>query len=99
MVIPRRENPGRDVGGLSTEDLAQLSELPERNLVLDRWDFVKPFPDGGVLNVSINDLTHFDTQNSPNPPVQKIVEGVKKSLPGSPALAAPQQKVTRYGLE
>ena len=99
MVIPRRENPGQDVGGLSTENLAQLSELPERNLVLDRWDFVKLFPDGGVLNVSIDDLTHSDTQNLPKPPVQKNVEGVKKSLPGSPSLAVPQQKVTGYGLE
>ena len=99
MVTPRREKPGRDVGGLSTEDLAQVSELPERNLVLDRWDVVKLFPYGSVLGVLIDDLTHFDTQNSPNPPVQKYFEGVKKSLPESPALAAPQQKVTRDGPE
>ena len=71
MVTPRREKPGRDVGSLSTEDLAQVSELPERDLVLYHWDVVKCFPDGGVLDVSIDDLTHFDTQNSPNPPVQK----------------------------
>ena len=99
MVTPRRENPGRDVGGLLTEYLAQVSELPERNIVLDRWDVVKTFPDGGVLNVSIDDLTHFDTQNSPNLPVKKNFEGFKKSLPDSPALAAPQQKVTQDGLE
>ena len=94
MVTPRREKPGRDVRGLLTEYLSQVSELPERDLVLDRWDVVKLFPYGGVLDVSIDDLTHFDTQNSPNPPVQKYFEGVKKSLPDSPALAAPQQKVT-----
>ena len=45
-----------------------MSELPEIDLVLDRWDVVKLFSDRGVLDVSINDLTHFDAQNSPNPP-------------------------------
>ena len=98
-VTPRRDKPGRDVGGLLTGDLAQVSKLPERDIVLDRWDVVKLFPDGGVLNVLIDDLTHFDMQNSPNPPVQKNFEGVKKSLPGSPALVAPKQKVTQDGLE
>ena len=99
MVTPRREKPGRDVRGLLKEDLAQVSELPERDLVLDSWDVVKRFPYGGVIDVSIDDLTHFDTQNSPNPPVQKYFEGVKKSLLDIPALAAPQQKVTRDVLE
>ena len=47
----------------------------------------------------IDDLTHFDTQKSPNHPVQKYFEGVKKSLPESPALATPQQKVTWDGPE
>ena len=88
MVTPRREKPGWDVGGLSTEDLAQVSELLERDLVLDRWDDVKNFPGGGVLDVLIDDLTHFDTHNSPNPPVQKNFEGVKKSLPGSPRITS-----------
>ena len=71
MVTPRRDKPGWDVGGLSTEDLDQVSELPEHDLVLDRWDVVTIFPDGGVLDVLIDDLKHFDTQNSPDPPVQK----------------------------
>ena len=87
------------MGSLSTEDLAQIIELPERDLVLDFWDVVKFFPDGGVLDVLINDLTHFDTQNSTNPPVQKYFKGVKKSLPESPALSGPHQKVTRDGPE
>ena len=99
MVTPRRENPGRDVGSLSTEYLAQVSELPERDLVLDRWDVVKLFTDGGVLDVLIDDLKHFDTQNLPNTPVQKYFEGVKKSLPESPALSGPHHKVTRDGPE
>ena len=64
----------------STEDLAQVSEFPERDLALDCWDVVNFFPDGGVLDVLIDDLTHFDTQNSPNPPVQKYFEGVNKSF-------------------
>ena len=81
MVTPRREQPGRDVGGLPTENLAQVSELPERNLVLDRWDIVKNFSDGDVLDVCIDELTHFDAQDSPIPPVQKYFEGIKKILP------------------
>ena len=89
MVATRREKPGRDVGSVLTEYIAQVSELPERDLVLDSWDVVKLFPDGGVRDVSIDDLTHFDTQNTPNPPVLKYFEGVKKSLPESPALSAP----------
>ena len=40
MVTSRREQPGQDAGGLPTEDLAQLSELRERDMVLDRWDIV-----------------------------------------------------------
>ena len=99
MVTPRREKPGWDVGSLATEDLAQVSELPERDMVLDRWDVVRLFSDGGVLDVSIDDLTHFDAQNSPNPPVQKYFEGVNKSLPKSPDLASPQQKITWDGPE
>ena len=60
MVTPCRDQPGRYVGGLPTENLAQVSDLPERNLILDRWDIVKLFSDGSVLDVSIYDLTHFD---------------------------------------
>ena len=99
MVTPWREKSGRDVGGLPTENIVHVSELPEHDLVLDRWDVVKLFPHGGVLDVTINDITHFDTQNSPNPPVQKYFKGFKKSLPESPAFADPQQKVTRDGPE
>ena len=77
MVTPRREQPGWDVGGLPTENLAQVSELPERNLVLDRWDIVKLFSDGGVLDVLIYDLNHFDAQDLPDPPVQKYFDGIK----------------------
>ena len=76
MVTPRREKPGRDVGSLATEDLAQVSELPERDLVLDPWDVVKRFSDGGVLDVLIEDLNHFDAQDLPNPPVQKYFEEI-----------------------
>ena len=69
MVTPCSEKPGHDVGRLAMEDLAQVSELPERDLVLDCWDVVKLFLDGGVLDVSIDNLTHFDAQDSPNSPV------------------------------
>ena len=89
MVTPRREKPGQDVGSLATEYLAQVSEQPENNLVLDRWDVVKRFSDGGVIDLLIDDLNHFDEQNSPNPPVHKYFEGVKKSLPESSALTSP----------
>ena len=85
--------------GLLTEDLVQVSELPERDLVLDRWNIVKLFSDGGVLDVSTNDLTHFDAQDLPDPPVQKYFEGIKESLPEIPALASPQQKITWNGPE
>ena len=71
IVTSLCEKPGRDVGSLATEDLAQVSELPERDLVLDCWDVVKLFSDGGVIYVLIDDLTRFDAQYLPNPPVQK----------------------------
>ena len=87
------------MGGLPTEDIAQVSELLERDLVLDRWNIVNLFLDGGVLDVSINDLTNFDAQDSPDPPVQKYFEGIKESLQESPALAFPQQKITWNGPE
>ena len=99
MIIPRREKPGRDVGSLATEDLAQVSELPERDLVLDSWDVVKLFSDGGVIYVLIDDLTRFDAQSLPNTPVQNYFEGIKKNLPESPTLASPQQKITWNGPE
>ena len=35
-----------------------------------RWDIVKLFSDGGVRDVSIDDLTHFDAQDSPDPHVE-----------------------------
>ena len=95
MVTPSREQPGLDVEGLPTEYLAQLSELPERDMVLDRWDIVNLFSVGGVLDVLIDDLTHFDVQYLPDPPVQKYFKGIKESLPESPALASPQEKITR----
>ena len=87
------------MGSLAIEDIAQVSELPERNLVLDCWDVVKLFSVGGVLDVSIDDLTHFDAQDSRNPPVQKYFEGIKKRLPESPDLASPQKKITWNGPE
>ena len=99
MVTPCRDNLGPDLGSLAMEYLAEVSELPECDPVLDCWDAVKLFLDGGVLDVSIDDMTHLDAQDSPNPPVQKYFEGIKKSLPKSPALASPQQKITRNGLE
>ena len=99
MVTPRREKPGQDVGSLTMEDLAQVSELPEPDLVLNCCNIVKLFSDGGILDVLIDDLTHFDAQDTSNPPVQKYFEGIKKSLPESPALTSPQQKITRNGLE
>ena len=76
------------------EDLSQVSELLEFNMVLDRWNIVKRFSDGGVIDVSIDDLTHFDAQDSPDPPVHKYFKGIKESLPEIPALASPQQTVT-----
>ena len=81
MITSRSEQPGQDVGGLPTEDLAQVSELLEFNMVLDRWNIVKRFSDGGVIDVSIDDLTHFDAQDLPDPPMQKYFEGIKEILP------------------
>ena len=76
------------------EYFAQLSELPERDLVLDRWDIVKLFSVGGVLYVLINDLTNFDVQYLPDPPVLKYFKVIKESLLKSPALASPEEKIT-----
>ena len=44
--------------------------------------------------MSIDYYTHFDVQYLPDPPVQKYFKGIKESLPESPALASPKEKIT-----
>ena len=56
MVTLDREKPGREIGAVTVEDLANVRELPERDLVPNTRYVLEHNPNGCVLYFHVSHL-------------------------------------------